>query len=417
MLSFLTTQYAGIGGVIKTRIEDFFVEELPVCQPSGEGTHVYISIEKREISTMDALAAIARALEIRRQDIGYAGQKDARAVARQWISVEHVKIEKLQGLLIPKVKMLEFARHDNKLKIGQLAGNRFVIRLRKLQRPIAEAGKIAKDVLEILGKRGVPNFFGAQRFGNRSDSHLLGLAIIKGKTEEFADLLLGRPDDGEHPVFSEARVLYENGDYKGAFKKWPYSFADQRRALKALIETDGNKRKAYNVVDKNLKKFFVSAYQSEIFNQVLTARMPDIDKLLTGDMAYKHISGAMFKVEDEALEQPRCEAFEISPTGPLIGGRMAGLTGPAGEIENRILSKAQLEKKDLEQLGNYVRGGRRPLRFGPRNCAVSSGTDDLGQYLELKFELDSGSYATTLLREISKNDPASPEGYAVASRK
>jgi tRNA pseudouridine13 synthase len=404
VLSFLTTQYAGIGGVIKRRVEDFFVEELPLHQSCGEGTNVYILIEKREISTLAALGEIAKALEIRRQDIGYAGQKDARAVARQWISVDHVKIEKLQSLDIPKVKMLEFARHDKKLKVGQLAGNRFVIRLRKLERPIREAVKIAEDVLEILGKRGVPNFFGAQRFGNRSDSHLLGLAIIKGRTEEFVDLFLGRPEEGEQPAFSEARRLYEKGDYKGTFDKWPYSFADQRRALKTLIETKGDKRKAYNVVDKNLKKFFVSGYQSELFNQVLTARMPDIDKLLTGDMAYKHISGAMFKVEDEAAEQPRCEAFEISPTGPLIGGRMAALTGKAGEIENRIIAKAQLSERDLEQLGNYVRGGRRPLRFGPRNWAVSSGTDNLGQYLELKFELDSGSYATTLLREISKND-------------
>jgi tRNA pseudouridine13 synthase len=404
MLGFLTTQYAGVGGVIKTRIEDFFVEELPLYQPCGEGTHVYILIERRGISTMDALGTIARALGIRRLDIGYAGQKDARAVSRQWISVDHIKIEKLQGLDIPKVKMLEFARHGKKLKTGQLAGNRFIIRLRKLERPRPEAEKIAKDVLEILGKRGVPNFYGKQRFGNRRDSHLLGGAIVKGKTEEFVDLLLGRPDDNELPVFSEARGLYEKGDYKGAFKKWPYSFADQRRALKTLIETDGNKRKAYNVVDKLLKKFFVSAFQSELFNQVLEARMPDIDKLLTGDMAYKHINGAMFKVEDTAVEQPRCEAFEISPTGPLPGGRMAALTGPAGEIENRILAKTQLNERDLEQLENYVRGGRRPLRFHPRNWAVSSGTDDLGQYLELKFELDSGSYATTLLREISKND-------------
>jgi tRNA pseudouridine13 synthase len=404
MLGFLTTEYAGVGGVIKTRVEDFFVEELPLHQSCGEGTQVYIQIEKREISTMDALGTIAHALGIRRQDIGYAGQKDARAVARQWISIDHVKIEKLQELLIPKVKMLEFARHDKKLKVGQLAGNRFIIRLRKLERPITEAEKIAKDVLEILGKRGVPNFFGSQRFGNRSDSQHLGLAIIKGKTDEFVDLLLGRPDDNDLPAFSEARRLYERRDYKGAFDKWPYSFADQRRAIKTLIETDGNKRKAYNVVDKHLKKFFVSAYQSELFNQVLEARMPDIDKLLTGDMAYKHINGAMFKVEDEALEQPRCEAFEISPTGPLPGGRMAALTGPAGEIENRILAKTQFEKRDLEQLGNYVRGGRRPLRYQPRNWAVSSGTDNLGQYLELKFELDSGSYATTLLREISKTD-------------
>jgi len=112
----------------------------------------------------------------------------------------------------------------------------------------------------------------------------------------------------------------------------------------------------------------------------------------------------MFKVEDAAVEQPRCEAFEISPTGPLIGGRMAALTGPAGEIENRILAKIQLEKKDLEQLGNYVRGGRRPLRFQPWNWAVSSGRDYLGEFIELRFEIDSGCYATTVLREITKTD-------------
>jgi tRNA pseudouridine13 synthase len=404
VLPFLTIQCTGIGGVIKTRAEDFLVEELPLYKPSGQGTHTYILIEKKEISTMDALAAIARALGIRRQDIGYAGQKDSRAVARQWISVEHIKVEKLQGLDIPKVKMLEFARHGNKLKMGHLAGNRFVVRLRKIEMPISQAQKTAKEVFEILSKKGVPNYFGPQRFGNRGDSHLLGEAIVKGKTQELIDLLLGHPDENELAGLCEARRLYEKGDYQGAADKWPYSFADQRRALKTLIETGGNKRKAYNVVDKHLKKFFVSAYQSELFNQVLAARMPEIDKLLTGDMAYKHINGAMFRVEDAAVEQPRCDAFEISPTGPLPGGRMAELTGPAGEIENAVLAKAHLNDRDMSQLGNYARGGRRPLRFAPRNCNVESRKDDLGEYLELKFDLDSGSYATTLLREISKTE-------------
>ena len=406
MLKYLTTEYVGLGGVIKTRAEDFFVEELPLYPPSGEGTHVYILIEKKEISTMGAMAEIARALGIRRQDIGYAGQKDTRAVARQWISVEHIKLEKLQALDIPKVKLLQFARHGNKLKMGHLAANRFAIRLRKLELPMAEAEKTAKGVFEILSKNGVPNYFGPQRFGNRNDSHLLGEAIVKGKMEEFIDLLLGRPDDNELPAFAEARGYYEKGDYKGAFDKWPYSFADQRRALRTLIENGGSKRKASNVVDKHLKKFFVSAYQSDLFNQVLAARMPDIDKLLTGDMAYKHINGAMFKVEDAAAEQPRCDAFEISPTGPLLGGRMAQLTDAAGEIENAIIAKTQLNERDLEQLENYARGGRRPLRFQPQNWSVASGKDELGNYLELKFDLDSGSYATTLLREITKTDIA-----------
>lgn len=83
---------------------------------------------------------------------------------------------------------------------------------------------------------------------------------------------------------------------------------------------------------------------------------------------------------------------------------MAQLSDAAGEIENAILAKAQLNERDLEQLENYARGGRRPLRFQPRNWAVAAGADDLGDYLELKFELDAGSYATTLLREIAKTD-------------
>ncbi|MBN2212105.1 MAG: tRNA pseudouridine(13) synthase TruD, partial [Sedimentisphaerales bacterium] len=144
---------------------------------------------------------------------------------------------------------------------------------------------------------------------------------------------------------------------------------------------------------------------SELFNQVLAARMPDVDRLLRGDMAMKHENGACFRVEDAAVEQPRCDRFEISPTGPLYGYRMSETVGPAGEIENPILEATGLTKRDFRQMGYYkVRGGRRPLRFQPRNHAVSHGSDDAGPYLEIRFELDSGCYATTVLREIMKKD-------------
>jgi tRNA pseudouridine13 synthase len=222
--------------------------------------------------------------------------------------------------------------------------------------------------------------------------------------EEFMDQFLGRPVDSEQPAFIEARKAYDSGDFESALKAWPYNFADQRRALKALMENGGNKRKASNVIDKHLKKFFISAFQSDIFNQVLAARMPGIDKLLTGDMAYKHVNGAMFKVEDASIEQGRCDSFEISPTGPLIGKSMKPLDGPAGQVENPVIASAELNDRDLDQVDNYARGGRRPLRFQPRNFNVNTGRDDLGDSLELAFDLDSGSYATTLLREITKTD-------------
>jgi tRNA pseudouridine13 synthase len=137
---------------------------------------------------------------------------------------------------------------------------------------------------------------------------------------------------------------------------------------------------------------------------VLVARMPNIDKLLLGDMAYLHVNGACFHVEQPEVEQPRCDRFEISPTGPLLGGRTTKLTGSAGEIENPILDAENLNDEDFRQMKHLgARGGRRPLRFQPRNASMTSGKDDFGPYLEFRFELDSGCYATTLIAEITKD--------------
>jgi tRNA pseudouridine13 synthase len=404
-LPFLTAQIDGIGGVIKMCEEDFFVEELPLYPPCGDGTHVYAQIEKKGVSTMDALAKIAVSLRIPRRDIGYAGQKDARAVTRQWISVEHINPDSLLSLNIPDIKIIQIARHTNKLKLGHLACNRFVIRIRNLKLPVKQSARITERIIAILIDKGVPNYFGSQRFGLRNETHLLGEALSKNKINEFVDIFLGKPEIDELPTFALARSFYEKGDYEKAHKAWPYSYSDQRRALKALIANKGNKKKAYHVVDKRLKGFFVSAYQSDLFNQVLASRMPGIDKLVVGDMAYKHINGACFRVDDDVLEQPRCDDFEISPTGPLLGSHMTRLTGPAGDIENLILDSAGLESRDFQQMGKYGgRGSRRPLRFQCQNTKVTAGRDKLGPYIELQFKLDSGCYATSLIREISKTN-------------
>ncbi|MBC8468915.1 MAG: tRNA pseudouridine(13) synthase TruD [Planctomycetes bacterium] len=404
-LPFLTTQFDGTGGTIKTYEEDFFVEEIPSYIPCGEGTHIYAQIEKNGISTMDALVQIANALRITRKEIGYAGLKDAHAVTRQWISIEHIKPERLLSLDIPNIKIIQIARHYNKLKLGHLARNRFVIRLRNLKFPLKQSVKIAERIIAVLIRKGVPNYFGGQRFGIRSDTHLLGEAISKVKIEEFVDIFLGQPAIDESSTFAVARSFYERGDYKKALNTWPYSYSNQRRALKALIVNKGNKKKAYNIIDKHLKRFFVSAYQSDLFNQVLAARMPGIDKLFVGDMAYKHINGACFRVDDAVLEQPRCDVFEISPTGPLLGSHMTRLTGPAGDIENSVLNTAGLESGDFQQMSKYGgRGGRRPLRFRPHHPKVTTSQDKLGPYIELQFELDSGCYATSFIREISKTN-------------
>jgi tRNA pseudouridine13 synthase len=406
-LPFLTAGIPAVGGVIKTRPEDFRVEELPLYEASGSGTHIYALIEKKDIGTREALDRIAQALNVSRRDIGLAGLKDARAVARQWISIEHIDPQRMEQVSTPEVRVLQTTRHTNKLKPGHLRGNRFTIRLRKLALPAPHALQIAQEALSILSQRGVPNYFGPQRFGNHQDNHLLGKAVARNDAATFADVFLGRPNESlDSPAVLEARRLYEQGRYEEAAKAWPGQFFDHRRALRALAGGKGNKKKVFYTVDKHLKGLFISAYQSDLFNRVLAARMPDIDKLLLGDMACKHDNGACFRVEQPDAEQPRCDRFEISPTGPLLGDRTTRLTGPAGEIENPILDAESLSDMDLRQMKHFgARGGRRPLRFQPRDINVTTGEDDLGSYMELHFELDAGCYATALLAEITKARP------------
>lgn len=404
-LPYLTPDIDGIGGDIKTVCSDFDVEELPKYDLCGHGTHVFAWVQKKNITTTDMIARIADGLGVDKYDIGYAGRKDAKAVTRQWISIEHIDPEKLRNLDSNCIKILDTTRHTNKLKVGHLTGNRFIIRLRNLSCPADEALSKAEQIMEILKAKGVPNYFGPQRFGYRYDSHLLGAAVIKHDLQQFYDILLGKPEYDTQEEFINARTLYEQGNFNAALQAWHSAFGDHRKALKSLLHFKGDLKKAFRRFDRRLLSLFVAAWQSDIFNRTLAARMPHIDRLLDGDMAYKHVNGACFRVEEAGVEQPRCDAFEISPTGPLVGAKMAGLTGNAGEIENPLTNEINLTKDDMPRMKKYgAVGGRRPLRYQPKNTAISTGSDDHGDYLQLQFELPSGCYATVLLREITKQD-------------
>jgi tRNA pseudouridine13 synthase len=403
-LPLLTGDIEGVGGIIKMIPADFMVEEIPQYDFCGEGTHVYAFVQKKNMSTQDMMTLVARTVGVRTLAVGYAGRKDTRAITRQWISIEHIDPRKLSELESPKLKVLEVTRHTNKLKVGHLKGNRFTLRLRQLNRPVEQAVPIAEEIMGILAEKGVPNYFGPQRFGYRGDSHLLGESVVKKNTQEFFDILLGRPELSPDDEFVPARELYEQGLYEEAFYQWHSAFGEHRKALKTLMRHNGNTNRAFRQFDKHLLRLFVAAWQSDLFNRVLAERMPNIDTLLDGDMAYKHANGASFCVEAAAIEQARCDAFEISPTGPLIGTRMTRLTGPGGQLENPLLDAIELTEEDHKRLKKFGGvGGRRPLRFRPEGTKITAAEDEHGDYLELHFNLPSGCYATVLMREITKS--------------
>ncbi|MBT0652662.1 tRNA pseudouridine(13) synthase TruD [Geomobilimonas luticola] len=396
MTTYLTADIPGAGGTIKESPEDFQVTELPLYFPCGAGEHTYAEIEKRGVTTLDALRRIARALGVSDRDMGYAGMKDARGITRQTVSIPRMDPQLVLGLALPGIKVLTAARHTNKLKLGHLAGNRFHIRLRDVE---SHALERASAVLQVLVERGVPNRFGEQRYGAQGNSPLIGGAWLRGDYRGAVDALMGNPELVRDERWRTAIAAYRRGELEESLRLFPGHCRTERDVLQRLAKNPGAWGKALNAVHPRLKKLYLSAYQSLLFDRLLETRLAGFDRVVAGDLAFKHDSGACFLVTDPAVETPRAERFEISPTGPLFGCRMKSPEGAPGDMEASILAGEGLTPASFDLPGGMrLEGERRPLRVPLREPLLAEDGADL----ILEFSLPKGSYATAVLREIIK---------------
>jgi tRNA pseudouridine13 synthase len=404
-LPYLTAGLAGVACTARERPVDFAVEELPAYAPSGQGDHVYFAIEKVGLSTRAAIERLAAALDVAPRAIGFAGLKDARAVARQVLSLEHADPERVAGLELERLRVLWVDRHRNKLRRGHLRGNRFALRLRGAA---VEREADVRAVLAVLEAVGVPNYFGEQRFGLRGDNWRVGRALLERDWAAAAAWLAGRPGEGDRPAVRRARELFDAGEYGRAARAWPGQFRSAVRLARAMQRHGGDARAALRAVGGEELRFAVSAYQALLFDRVLAARLAQgtLAELLLGDLAWRHANGAVFRVEDPDRERPRALALEVSPSGPLFGRRMTAPGGEPGSIEVGVLAAEGLSEEALRGRGPYAwKGARRPLRvpLGEPSCAAAE--DARGPYLGLAFALPPGAYATAVLREITKREP------------
>lgn len=339
-LPYLTASVPGIGGTIRSAPEDFHVTERPLYLPCGEGEHLYLRITKRGLGTPQLVLHLSSVLGIKARAIGVAGLKDSNAVTTQTVSLQGVKPDALARLRTDdRVLAVEvLGRHRNRLRTGHHAGNEFRLVIRQVS---PDAGERVSAVLDELGRRGVPHYFGPQRQGRKGDNYLLGSALLVDETRR-------------------------------------------------------------NKLSRSKRLWYLHAYQAHLFNRILAARIDRIDRLLSGDWAIKVINGACFPVEDPIREQPRAEAFEISPTGPLFGSRASWATGEAGLIEQEAVGGLGTTREALTNAAKACgfRGERRALRvpLAGLNWSVQH------QTLTLSFALPPGAYATNVLRELMKNE-------------
>jgi len=396
---YLLRDLAPLRAVYKRSPEDFEVEELGMEPASGEGEHVLARIEKRSLTTPQAIERLARLLGLDPRRVGYAGLKDSRAVTTQWLSFHGVTPEAVRALDSRGVRVLEADRHRCALRIGRLSGNRFRLRLREVD---PERLDDLRAGLDTLGRRGVPNAFGPQRFGRRGDTWRVGEAYLREDWDELVDLICGRPTERDTGPVLRARQLYEGGELEAAAKAMPRFVPEARRLLRALVRHRGDKARAAECLERRERRFYISAWQARLFNRVLQARLasdgPGIDALMEGDLAWKHDSGAVFHVEQPQEERARLSAFEISPSGPLCGTRMTEPLGEAARFEEQVLDGDQALAE-----GAPTKGARRAMRFPIREVELEERADEEGEHVELCFRLPSGCYATSVLEELCKD--------------
>jgi tRNA pseudouridine13 synthase len=405
---YLTAELPGIGGRLRTAPEDFVVHEIPMYGPTGEGQHTLFEIEKTGISTLEAIRRLALTWQVSERLISSAGLKDADAVTRQNLSVEGVAPEVVRAVQRPELRVLWAERHRNRLKIGHLRGNRFRLRVRGT---VSDGLARAQAILAVLVRRGVPNWFGYQRFGARYTSHRLGRCLVQGDVDGFMRLFVGGEQAGDGPPQQQARHLYDEGHLAEAALTWRPQGSPEFRAL-AMMAQGRSPAVALDQVPRSLKRLLVSAYQSELFNTILTQRLPLMDRLRTGDLAMKHVNGAFFAVLEPETEQPRANALEISATGPLYGPKMRWPAGEPGEEERALLAQEQLTPEHWRMAaGLQVQGDRRALRVPLTEVEIQPEEDGL----TVSFALPAGAYATNVMAELIKADAQLPPELATES--
>jgi tRNA pseudouridine13 synthase len=197
---------------LRTRPEDFFVEELPAFAPDGEGEHLLLTVEKRGLNTVFVAQQLARWAGVPEMGIGYAGLKDRHALTRQRFSVHLPKKQApdLAALQVEGLHVLESSWHRRKLPRGALAGNRFVLTLREVRGEPADI----ESRLEAMRARGVPNGFGEQRFGHGGGNVEAALAMFAGRRVGKAQrsLLLSAARSALFNRVLAARVAQGNWD-------------------------------------------------------------------------------------------------------------------------------------------------------------------------------------------------------------
>jgi tRNA pseudouridine13 synthase len=411
-MDYYITDSPGCGGIIKSCADDFQVTEVFEELGYEGGRYLVLDVEKTNWDTHHLIREMARKLRISQKRFGWAGTKDKKAVTTQRISIMNLDESALSRINLPDLKIRVLGKTNRAVGLGGLLGNRFRITIRDLScpDPVASLAAITSEMEEYGG---VPNYFGIQRFGDqRPVTHKVGEALARGNTKEAAFIFLALAFPGELESTRAARErLWETRDIPAALKEFPDYLYYELAMLNYLVEHPGDYAHSFDVLSVNLKRLFVHAYQSYIFNKILSRRMAagmPLQRAVVGDVVCFAKEGLpdmdrVQKVTMENLEAidrlaKRDRAFL---TLPLIGFETAIEEGAQGEMERSILREEGISPESFRVPENPDLGSRGTRRAAL--CHVKPQIRVVENQAELQFTLPKGSYATVVLREYMKS--------------
>ncbi len=327
---------------IRTEPQDFRVDEQLSFQPSGSGEHLFLQIEKANANTDWVAKQLQKTFSLTSRELGYAGKKDRHSIATQWFSLhlpgKEIDLAKLNSINMVggELKVVKAIRHNKKLKTGSLVGNKFEVVLRCL------SGKIDQQRIDSIKMRGVPNYFGYQRFGFNANN---------------------------------------------------LNLADQYLNQKIQIK------------NRNKRGLIISSARSFLFNLMLSKRIDNKTwcRVVSGDCLMLDACQSYFKMdesthgneeEQQQQQQQRIDSGDIHVSGLLPGRQPSDASFSAKEIEDQIINEFPKWMKAFLRLN--LTTSRRAFRCLPRDLIVKQEADNA----TLKFSLSKGCYATSVIREL-----------------
>jgi len=322
-------------GQLKSSAEDFQVTEILGYEPIGEGEHIYLWVRKIGLNTAYLAEQIAKFTRLPLRAVTYAGRKDKHAQTEQWFSVHLPGKGEFDWTQFnePGAEVLKSIRHNKKLRTGVLKGNRFNITLRQLS---STSG--IDERLQQIKHSGVPNYYGAQRFGNT-------LHDPRGGNLVLADKMI-------------------NGE---------------------------------TIRNRNKRSMAISALRSWLFNEILHSRLGNgfLNKPLSGDVMQLAGSNSFFCAQqiDNSIIQ-RIQQRDIYLSAPLWGKGQLASESDALQFEHNLSQQYLIICQTLENLG--LNQERRAINLFPNDLEWSWKNDTLN----LIFSLPAGTFATSVLREL-----------------